>query len=249
LKWRIRKPIIWLTGRTKMKLSAIGAAILLVASILFYQPGFLHTWKHNHPLSHQIIVLDPGHGGYDVGAIAADGTPEARITLQITKQVRHYLQQAGATVYLTRERNQDLAGDGHVRNRKRKDLVRRYAYIQNKRAGLLLTIHMNAMVNTRWRGAQTFYNAHGHETNQALAEQIQQAFKLELANTTREAKAMSHPIYLLRKSSIPTALVECGFLSNPQEATLLKQNKYQRKVAFAIYQGVLRYAQQVGYNN
>lgn len=208
----------------------------------------MRVFHRGHTFQHQVILLDPGHGGKDAGAIAASGLQEKDINLAIAKKLRHYLQQAGATVYLTRERDQDLAGDREVPNRKRLDLARRATLVREKQATLVLTIHLNAMQDPTWRGAQTFYSKSSNPFNQTLATTIQDELTQRLGNTNREARAMHTPIYLLRKSDVPTALVECGFLSNPDEARLLKRDVYQDKIAVTLYRALLRYDLEVGYN-
>lgn len=250
LKWWRRKHIVvWLTLRGKIKLAWTSVAILALITMLVYQPILTHTWKDNRPLAHQVIVLDAGHGGKDGGAIAADGTNEKDITLQIAKKLQHYLQQAGASVYLTRTDDEDLAGNGKITNRKRADLKNRLKFIKEKEADMVISIHLNAMFNPKWRGAQTFYDEKTNETNEQLATWIQDAFILELKNTTRLAKPLPKPVYLLQKISVPAVLVECGFLSNVEEANLLKQADYQLQIAESIYRGVLRYSLEVGYND
>jgi N-acetylmuramoyl-L-alanine amidase len=247
--WKRKHVIIWLTFRGKIKLALTGIALLALISMVVYQPIFLHTWKDNRPLAHQTIVVDAGHGGKDGGAIAADGTKEKKITLQIAKKLQHYLQQAGANVYLTRDDDKDLAGTGHIANRKRADLRNRLKIIREKEADMVISIHLNAMFDPKWRGAQTFYYEENNPSNKQLATFIQDAFMLELRNTTRLAKPVPKPVYLLKKTTVPAVLVECGFLSNEEEAQLLKQSNYQLQVAYSIYRAILRYSLEVGYND
>lgn len=247
--WRRKHIVIWLTFRGKIKLAWTSVAFLALITMLVYKPIISHTWKDNRPLAHQVIVLDAGHGGRDGGAIAADGTKEKDITLQITRKLQHYLQQAGASVYLTRENDEDLAGRGRIANRKRADLKNRLKFIKEKEADMVISIHLNAMFDPKWRGAQTFYYENNNQTNEQLATWIQDAFILELKNTTRLAKPLPKPVYLLKRTTVPAVLVECGFLSNVEEARLLKQSNYQLRIAESIYRAVLRYSLEVGYNN
>lgn len=227
---------------------AFGLASILLLILIVGPTAWMRVWHRSHNFQHEVILLDPGHGGKDAGAIAASGAQEKDINLAIAKRLRHYLQQAGATVYLTRESDRDLAGERDVPNRKRLDLAERARLVQARHATLVLTIHLNAMPDPTWRGAQTFYSKSANVLNQTLATTIQDELTQRLGNTNREARAMRTPIYLLRKSDVPTALVECGFLSNVDEARLLTKEKYQDKIAVTLYRALLRYDLEVGYN-
>lgn len=193
------------------------------------------------PLSGKVIVLDPGHGGPDGGAVGSDATVEKDIALQVSKQLQRYLQQAGALVYLTREKDEDLAAEDTkgLARRKSEDIRNRLAFIEEKNSDFFLTIHLNALPTERWRGAQTFYYPKFVE-NGHLARMVQAEIKRNMENTNREALQIDG-IYLLKHAETPGALVEIGFLSNVEERELLKQESYQESMAASIYQGVLRY--------
>jgi len=199
----------------------------------------IETW--NVPLSGMTIVIDPGHGGPDGGAVGADGTQEKDISLDVSLYVREYLQQGGATVYLTREEDTDLAAE-HTKglsNRKSEDIRNRLAFVEEKDPDLFLTIHLNAIPSPKWSGAQTFYYPK-YDESKHLAEMIQAEIIRNLENTTREALPIQG-IYLLKHAEVPSAIVEVGFLSNATELELLKDETYQRQMAASIYNGVLRY--------
>ncbi|WP_440897059.1 N-acetylmuramoyl-L-alanine amidase CwlD [Amphibacillus sp. Q70] len=198
----------------------------------------------NLPLSNKVIVLDPGHGGADGGAVGADQTLEKEIALTVSQKLRDYLQQAGAEVFLTRETDRDLANDDtkSISQRKVEDIKNRVAFMEEKDPDIFITIHLNALPSTQWRGAQTFY--HPNQPNsKILAEMIQEEIKINLANTNREALAINS-IYVLKYANRPASLVEIGFLSNPDERELLKQSPYQDKMAASIYYGILSYFSQ-----
>lgn len=201
------------------------------------------TWASwSLPLSGKVIVIDPGHGGPDGGAVGSDQTLEKDIALTVSKQLQRYLQQAGALVYLTRETDQDLANEETkgLARRKSEDIRKRLEFIEQKKADFFLTIHLNALPSEKWRGAQTFYYPKFDE-NKYLARIIQAEIRRNMENTTREALAIDG-IYLLQHAEAPGALVEIGFLSNAVERELLKQEDYQQRMAASIYQGVLRYS-------
>lgn len=198
----------------------------------------MKSW--NLPLSGRIIILDPGHGGPDGGAVGEE-VLEKHIALNVAKKLRDYLQQQGALVLLTREDDSDLADKdtrGYSR-RKVEDLKKRVQFINQSEADLFISIHLNAIPSPRWRGAQTFYYDSFIE-NERLAKFIQAELRRNLENTDRSAKVIN-TVYLLKYAKKPGALVEVGFLSNPEERKLLDSDSYQIKLAASIYKGVLRY--------
>lgn len=228
---RLRNTVLWAAG-------LILLAILIQYPIQNVNP----IWKNEVlPLSGKTIVIDPGHGGPDGGAVGSDQTLEKEITLLISNNVRDYLQQAGALVYLTREEDKDLADAGTkgIAKRKSEDIRNRIKFIHDKEADLYLTIHLNALPSSKWRGGQTFYYP-SDDRNKHLAEMIQGELTRNLENTNRQALSING-IYLMKHTKVPGALVEVGFLSNEAERNLLKQRDYQQQLAGSIYKGVLRH--------
>jgi N-acetylmuramoyl-L-alanine amidase len=167
---------------------------------------------------------------------------EKEIALRIALYLRDYLQEAGALVIMTREDDTDLASPdtSRLRRRKTEDLMRRVELVKEKNADVLISIHLNSIPTPRWSGAQTFYNP-VREENRRLAVLIQSELKRQLGNTDRLAKQKGD-VYILKESPVPTALVEVGFLSHPGEAAMLATESYQKKVAAAIYSGMIRYS-------
>jgi N-acetylmuramoyl-L-alanine amidase len=216
----------------------IGLIVLSFLTQLYWNPS-QNAWTI--PLSGKLIILDPGHGGPDTGASSRDGLLEDEVALKIALYLRDYLQEAGSFVVMTRETDVDLAQPGTqaLSKRKAEDLVKRIHLIQQKNADIFISIHLNAIPSKRWRGAQTFYNP-AREENKKLASFIQSEMIRNLENTKRfpEQKA---DIYILKYSPIPTSLVEVGFLSNPDEAKMLGSVEYQKKIAAAIYYGIIGY--------
>lgn len=228
--------------RRMKRLAWMFGLILLIYLIRYPLQPLNSMWKTwSLPLTGKRIVLDAGHGGPDGGAEGRDGTKEKDITLQVVKYLRDYLQQAGALVYLTRETDEDLA-DSDIKGlsrRKSQDIRRRLDIIHDKKADFFLTIHLNAMASSKWRGAQTFYYPKFAESAH-LARMIQSEIIYNLQNTSREALTINN-VYLLKEAEVPGALVEIGFLSNEEERELLKQEEYQLQMANSIYEGILRY--------
>ncbi|NBJ70785.1 MULTISPECIES: N-acetylmuramoyl-L-alanine amidase CwlD [Clostridia] len=227
------KIVLWLVG-----VFVLGYLIQLpIANPLSFNVGS----SFSLPLSGKTIVIDPGHGGPDGGAVGKDDTQEKDISLEVSKKVQKYLQQVGAIVYLTRETDKDLASPDvkGLSKRKSEDIRNRLAFINKKEADFFITLHLNALPSSKWRGAQTFYNPLKDE-NKHLAEMIQAELIRNLENTNRVALAINN-VYLLKHAEVPGALVEIGFLSNAEERELLKNSDYQQKVAASIYKGILRY--------
>ncbi|SES20716.1 N-acetylmuramoyl-L-alanine amidase [Gracilibacillus ureilyticus] len=225
------KIFLWLSG-----------LLLLIIFIQYPMQQSMDSWQTwSLPLAGKTIVLDPGHGGVDGGAVGSDQTQEKEITLKVSSILRDYLQQAGATVYLTREGDYDLAAEDTkgLSRRKAEDIQQRVQFISEKEADFFLSIHLNALSDSRWKGAQTFYYP-GREENEQLAKFVQSEIIRNLENTKREALPI-HQIFVLKYAEAPGALVEIGFLSNGEELQLLKSKEYQQKMAASIYEGILRY--------
>ena len=184
------------------------------------------------------IILDAGHGGKDGGAESRDGLVERDLVFSVTQLVAQNLRMQGFHVVLTRPDAQDLASP-YAQNRKREDLAKRVDILNTTENAIAISIHANAINNARWSGAQVFYDAKSLE-NKALATHIMNSIEENIAGMTREVRPISN-IYILRHSQIPTALVEVGFLSNVNEATLLADENYQRLMAYAIFEGILSY--------
>ena len=191
-------------------------------------------------ISGRTIVLDAGHGGIDPGAVSAKGVLEKEITLAIAKELERLLSRAAVFVIMVRHGDYDLAdsSEAHLLNRKRQDLERRVFVAEEAQADLYISIHANYFPASVWSGAQTFY----YENDQAserLAKAIQAELVKRLGPNTRVAKAGNFRV--LRDTSMPAALVEVGFLSNPREAELLADAAYQKRVAEAIFAGLYNY--------
>ncbi|MFH5186608.1 N-acetylmuramoyl-L-alanine amidase CwlD [Paenibacillus sp. TAB 01] len=239
---RRKRVVVWLTMHGSLKLVMSALLVALMLFMFTYELPATKTWTYwTMPLSGKKIALDPGHGGPDGGAESKDGIIEKDINLAIALHLRDYLQQAGAIVVMTRENDTDLAQSttkGYSK-RKTEDLLNRAQFITQQKSDLFVSVHLNSIPSSKWSGAQTFYYP-GSKENATLASLIQDEIKKNMQNTDRIAKSVDN-IYLLKTLTIPSALVEVGFLSNPTEADLLRSPAYQKKVAAAIYQGILRY--------
>ena len=180
----------------------------------------------------QIIVIDPGHGGNDPGKVGVNGALEKDINLQIGNKVKQKLEEQGFSVVMTRE-------DDEITEGKLADMKRRVAFIEEINPIFVVSIHQNSYTDASVRGAQVFYYTESEE-GRAAAEIIQQELWEMNPNDTRNVKANSD-FYLLKKTSVPTIIVECGFLSNPEEAESLLLNEYQEEMSMAICTGIIKY--------
>jgi len=227
----------------KKKIILWGIGVLILGFLIQYpimqNSETLDSWSL--PLSGATIVIDPGHGGADGGAVGEGGAVEDDIALAVSKKLANYLQQNGALVYLTREEDKDLADENTkgLARRKSEDIRNRIDFIQERNADFFVTIHLNALASTRWSGAQTFYYPEFDESRH-LADRIQKEIVRNLENTNRVPMPLDE-VYLLKHAGVPGSLVEIGFLSNEKERELLMEDSYQQQMAASIYEGILRY--------
>lgn len=189
------------------------------------------------------IVIDVGHGGTDPGKVSSNGTKEKDINLEIALYLRDYLIAEDYTVFLTRETDCGLY-DENASNKKVSDLNNRIQFFKAKNADLVVSIHQNSFPDSNVHGAQTFYFT-GSVEGKALAESIQDSLLKTDDTNTRVAKS-SGSYYLLKHSSVPSIIVECGFLSNLEETARLTDENYQKKIANAINLGISTYIKKNG---
>lgn len=192
------------------------------------------------PLQDTIIMVDPGHGGRDSGTYYGK-IYEKNINLEISKALEEELTKNGAIVYMTRTRDIDLSSI-YDSAKKRGDLYRRLLKIKETKSDLYISIHINWYQNTSMKGAEVLYNSI-NENNEKLAKSIMKEFKTDLGST-RTIKTTD--LYMYRNTTTPGVLVECGYLSNPTERTLLQQENYQKKLAKSITNGIINYLKKKG---
>lgn len=185
------------------------------------------------PVVGKVIAIDPGHGGFDPGALGHNGADEKDINLAIAHKLANILRQAGAGVIITRETDAPLA---HTKNG---DLQARLDMVRDSGADIFITIQCNSDPNSSYHGAQTFYYP-GSDGGKLLAEDIQKEIKQVLNNTHRQPQKHSET-YLLRNLDIPSVIVEVGFISHPEEEKSLNDSHYQNKMAWCIYSGIIDY--------
>lgn len=189
------------------------------------------------------VVLDIGHGGEDGGAVGVNGVEEKNINLAIGLRVRDFLQETGLPVKMIRETD-TAVGDttlATVAERKRSDIQYRARLVNETENCILVSIHQNFFEQSQYSGAQMFYSAN-HADSVALAESIRSCIVTQIQpENKRENKQADSAIYLLSHVEVPAVIVECGFLSNPEEAVLLSDAEYQEKMAQAVADGVIAF--------
>ncbi len=185
------------------------------------------------------VVIDAGHGGFDPGKVGINGALEKDINLEIALMVKEFLEANDVCVVMTRETEAGLY-DEDASNKKVQDMKRRIAKIDEVNPVLTVSIHQNSYPEEYVHGAQVFYY-NGSTEGQKLAEGIQtQLVETVDPENKRQVKA-NDSYYLLKKTGSPIVIVECGFLSNVQEAEKLCTKEYQERVAWAIHMGILQY--------
>lgn len=190
-----------------------------------------------------LIVIDAGHGGEDGGAQSADGILEKDINLLVAKGLNSLLKVSGFETRMIREEDISIYDDnaGTTRQKKLSDLNNRVKIINENPNAILISIHQNKFTDSKYYGSQMFYATNMPESRQ-LAEAMKKSFVgLLQPDNTREIKPAGKEIFLLRKSTIPSVIIECGFLSNEAEAAKLNTEEYQKQLAFAAYCGLMDY--------
>lgn len=191
--------------------------------------------KRNGPC----VVIDAGHGGADPGKIGINKAEEKDLNLEIALLLQEYLEAEGVEVVMTRSTKEGLY-DADASNKKVQDMKRRITLIEETKPDITVSIHQNSYPEEYVHGAQVFYYD-GSSQGQKLAELIQnQLIKKADPENTRRIKA-NDSYYLLKKTEVPIVIVECGFLSNRQEAEKLCDEDYQKRIAWAICMGILQY--------
>ena len=194
-------------------------------------------------LSAPIVVIDAGHGGEDGGAIGANGICEKDLNLQIAQMLNDLLRSNGIRTVMTRnedillyDRNSDYHGQKKVQ-----DLATRRKIAEEYENAVFVSIHMNAFPQAKYHGLQVYYSPNS-PSSMDLATQIQSLTKeLLLPQNNRSVKSSNGNIYLLDRLECPAVLVECGFLSNPEECALLSTEEYKRKMALSLCLSILQY--------
>lgn len=185
------------------------------------------------------VVIDPGHGGDDPGKVGINGALEKDLNLEIARLVKQYLEANDIEVVMTRETGDGLY-DADASNKKVQDMKRRIAIIDEAAPVVTVSIHQNSYPEEYVHGAQVFFYT-GSKEGQELAESIQKRIVAKVDPENKRQVKANDSYYLLKKTGTPIVIVECGFLSNQEEADKLSAKAYQEKLAWSIYMGIIQY--------
>lgn len=220
--------------------------LLLAVGICMLGTGFLQRAEQEQSIStaadskrSSIVVIDAGHGGKDPGKVGLGDVLEKDINLSIALRLKRLLEQNDVYVVMTREEDRDLASE-QATNRKNEDLRARAVLVKETVPNVMVSIHQNSYPEEEVSGAQTFFYS-GSVDGKQLANIIQESLKRELKDGNHRIAKANKEYYLLKKATCPAVIVECGFLSNRNEAELLSTEAYQEKIAFAIHLGIMEY--------
>jgi N-acetylmuramoyl-L-alanine amidase len=226
-------------GRRLM--SAVLVMVLLAAAVYVGKETVVYTAgeKIEEKEEGWCVVIDAGHGGDDPGKVGINGAKEKDVNLSIAEKVKKYLEANDVRVVMTRETDDGLY-DASASNKKVQDMKKRIELIEEAEPDITVSIHQNSYPEEYVHGAQVFYYT-GSTSGQKLAETIQNQLvsKVDRENS-RQIKA-NDSYYLLKKTAVPIVIVECGFLSNEEEAEKLCEEEYQEQLAWAIHMGILQF--------
>ncbi len=212
------------------------AVLMMFFYLIFVREPASEAAFSSAQMPHYVLVIDAGHGGEDGGASTHNAVPESEINLAIATRLDSLLAFYGVNTVMTRRDDRSLH-DGaaqSLRDKKNSDLKNRVALIEETPSAFLLSIHQNAFPQEAVRGFQAFYRS---EETRAAAERLQAMVQQSVdPQNDRSAKAIPETVYLLEHVSCPAVLVECGFLSNREEAELLESSAYQTTMSLVLTQ-------------
>ncbi|SKA93226.1 N-acetylmuramoyl-L-alanine amidase [Caloramator quimbayensis] len=216
--------------------------LFIAAFITTFDYGYMNVFIAKlMPTGHRVIIVDAGHGGMDGGAIGKSGTIEKNINLEIAKKLKAYIEESGDVCIMIREVDEGLYSQINANEtKKRQDLKKRKEIIKENNADAFISIHLNSFPQAQYYGAQVFYPK-GDENSKLFAKIVQEELIKTLNRNNKRVEKETDVYYIILNNNIPSILVECGFLSNPEEERLLNDENYQNKVAWALYCGIMKY--------
>ena len=221
----------------RLKKVIIACVIVCVCILLCVVGVVVKTTNSVSPKAVYTIVIDAGHGGRDDGCSGINGTKESGINLAIAKTLKGYIETLGIKVVMTRQDDNGLY-DANATNFKVSDMEKRIEIIEDNNPDIVLSIHQNAYSDRSQYGAQVFFQE-SDDVSYQFAESVQSMLVNQLDSP--RSGVIAGDYYLLKESNLPAVIVECGYLSNEREESLLKTEEYQQKVAYAIMCGVVKY--------
>lgn len=215
--------------------------ILLISFVFIIINGNVYGKTDSSAIGHTII-LDAGHGQPDGGAENSDGLSEEEINLNIVLKLQELLEQSSYTIILTRSDENGIydLDSSSLKSKKSSDLKNRVKLANSEEADIFVSIHLNKIEQSKYYGWQTFYQENNDESK-ILAESIQNNLNYAIQKENKREILSLTGKYIMDNVEIPTVTVECGFLSNEEEATDLATDEYQEKLAWGIYTGIVEY--------
>lgn len=193
------------------------------------------------PITGRKVVIDAGHGKPDEGAIGYLNTTEQKLNLEISQKLQNIIEQTGGISIITRSTEEGIYSKENktIKSKKVSDIKNRVKII-NGDTDILVSIHLNKFNDSRYKGWQVFYK-NNCEKSKLLANKIQDSLNKNISEENKRVPKPITGIYIMNKSKIPSVIVECGFISNPDETQKLKDYNYQNKIAWGIYFGIQDY--------
>ena len=207
--------------------------ILTICAAIFGSRA-VTTMVETKPLpSQHTILIDPGHGGIDGGAVSTGGLAEKEYNLQISIRLRDILNLLGWQTQMTRSTDESIYTEGQtIAQKKISDLKRRLQISEETQNPIFVSIHQNFFPDSRYSGPQVFYA--GSESSKLMAQELQEAMNRSLNPGSRREHKLASGIWLMERLQCPGILIECGFLSNHQEEARLRNPDYQKKLCCVI---------------
>ena len=210
--------------------------LIIIIFILIFTISRTYAVDNEQTLLGKTIYLDPGHGGIDAGTTYKK-IYEKDINLLLCQKLRDALEAKGATIYLTRETDKDLALN-NAKNRKRSDLISRAYLINKTKPDMYISLHVNHLSNTKYKGLQIFYNSKNKE-NKIIAESLTKYIKEKTWNV--RTPKVNNTYYMYKNITPPGVLIEVGFLSNPDDRYRLTHEEYQNKIISNLTYSIEKY--------
>lgn len=226
--------------KTKIPPTLIFLACFIAAAVVIsFRNGAVPVISDSVEGQGRTVVIDSGHGGADGGCVGVNGCVEKDINLAIATDLQKLLELSGFNVVMTRTEDVSIHDEGveGLRNQKVSDMENRLEIIQSHPDALFVSIHQNQFTDPQYFGAQMFYTTN-NPANFKLAQTMQECFRELQPGNDREIKLIDNGLYLFKNTQQPALLIECGFLSNSNDAANLSDGDYQKKVAFTVFKGI-----------
>lgn len=230
---------------SKKRLLKLFSVLTICLTVLFMQQLDVNTKSVptvTLPVTNKVIVIDAGHGIPDEGAESSNGVSEAQTNLNIALKLQNLLEQSGATVILTRSDENAIydIDSKTLKQKKVSDLKNRVKIGNESSADIFVSIHLNKIPQQQYYGWQTFYKS-SDENSIKLAKSIQNSLNESIQKENNRVSMKLDTIYIVKNVEIPITIVECGFLSNPEEEKDLLKDDYQNRLAWGIFSGIMDY--------